>query len=136
MNKSVLFSCGLLLIFSLSIYACTEDEGEGSEYIIQTAIGKPVSFQDTVSINDSIELRVRIGTPNPCYLFDGYNYYAQQNKMSVSFYTKYKKNESCIQVPGRIDTLIKLKLFREGPNIITFNPNTNFEIVDTIFVTN
>lgn len=132
--SKMLRTFSLLMVIIGLASSCQEDDSD--EFLKRNSIASLTSLPDTVSIQNDIELRVRIGTPNPCHLFDSYIASSQENKMGISFFTKYKQDEICITVPGRIDTLIRLKPLTIGPNILTLNPNTNFEIVDTIFVTN
>lgn len=132
--QSIFFA--LVVVGVSSFSSCKEDEETDSEYIERAAAGESIFLADTVSIINIIEWKIKIGTPNPCHIFSRASVSTELNKTSVSLYTKYKKGENCILITGVIDTIVNIKPTQLGQNILTLNPNTNFEIVDTIFVTN
>lgn len=126
------------LVLALLLFtACKDKEPivdiQGTE---SAAIGESISVQDTVVIYDKIKWNVRIGTPTPCYWFSRAVLEEEPGQSKVSLFVAHDPEEICITVTGSIDTNVSIPARQLGEHILILNPDTDFEIRDTVFVKN
>lgn len=117
----------------LAFFACDKDDNQVGQVEGTSGINV-ISAPDTVNANSVFRVQLTVGTPNPCYELRRVEVNEMGNRSIIRAYTSVDPEIICITTLGEIKTVLDLSLSEKGQHLLIVNPNTQFQIIDTVFV--
>jgi len=125
MSHVVSFFFGILLLIEP---ACTQDTGP---YII-TEVYSVDSVEVLHSSVPELQFKISATVPNPCHEFSYYLHKQDGRRIEISIFSQIKKGITCIQMLGKIETDIHIRLKKAGDYSILFKGRSKDKTISLI----